>query len=123
MMQKMLASPVVSGYLADPAKIEQARQTVLSNPMMKAALSSSLPGFDEILSSPERWRSTMVSARDMYVNMGEAELEMLSKMMEQGPAGGMGGGFGGMGGGMGGAPGAGAMSKDDKMDELDDDED
>ncbi|GMH59537.1 hypothetical protein TL16_g02850 [Triparma laevis f. inornata] len=93
MMQKMLASPVVSGYLADPAKIEQARQTVLANPMMNTALSSSLPGFDEILSSPDRWRSTMVSARDMYVNMGEAELEMLSKMMEQGP-GGMGGGFG-----------------------------
>ena len=70
-MQKMLKSPAVSGYLNDPAKIEQARQMVISNPMLKTMVSSSLPGFDEILGSKERWAETMVAARDMYLNMGE----------------------------------------------------
>ena len=35
MMQKMLSSPVITSYLESPEKIEQARQAVLSNAMMK----------------------------------------------------------------------------------------
>lgn len=89
---------------------------ILNNPMIKAAVGSSLPGFDEILSSKERWAQTMIAARDMYVNMGEAELEMMAKMMEQQMPGG-GGGLGGLGGA---APST-AAKTEDSVDELDED--
>ncbi|GMI46332.1 hypothetical protein TrCOL_g9571 [Triparma columacea] len=116
LMQKMLKSPAVSGYLNDPAKIEQARQMVISNPMLKTMVSSSLPGFDEILGSKERWAETMVAARDMYLNMGEEEIKMMAKMME-----GQMGKSGPMGGPMGGGMGGGMESSDQSLDELDED--
>jgi hypothetical protein len=131
MMKKLLSSPLVSSFISDPTKLEMARQAVLNNPMIKAMLTSSLPGFDTILNDKDTWAMTLVQAKEMYLNMGEAEMEMMAGMMKAQGMGGN-GGIGGMGG-MGSS--AGGMSAgmfdgmdlsnvggDNAVDELDEDE-
>ena len=98
MMQEMMNSPMFQEYMNDPEKLEQSRQMILNNPMMKGMMAS-MPGFDEILNDPIKWRETMVAAANMYKGMGKD----LMNAMANNP-GGM-GGMGGMGG-FGGAPGA-----------------
>ncbi len=88
-MQEMMNSPMFEEYMNDPEKLEQSRQMILNNPMMKGMMAS-MPGFDEILNDPEKWRETMVAASNMYKNMGSD----LSKLMD-GSLGDM-GAFGGM---------------------------
>lgn len=77
MMQDMMNSPLFKEYMEDPEKLEQSRQMILSNPMMKGMMSS-MPGFDEILNDPVKWRETMIAAANMYKSMGSD----LSKLME-----------------------------------------
>lgn len=105
-MQEMMSSPMFQEYMEDPEKLEQSRQMILNNPMMKGMMAS-MPGFDEILNDPVKWRETMIAAANMYKNMGSD----LSKLMEQGGMPDM-GGFGGMpgmgGGGFAGLDGAAA---------------
>lgn len=77
MMQDMMNSPLFQEYMNDPEKLEQSRQMILSNPMMKGMMAS-MPGFDEILNDPVKWRETMLAAANMYKSMGSD----LSKLME-----------------------------------------
>jgi len=77
MMQDMMNSPLFQEYMNDPEKLEQSRQMILSNPMMKGMMAS-MPGFDEILNDPVKWRETMVAAANMYKSMGSD----LSKLLE-----------------------------------------
>lgn len=77
MMQDMMNSPLFQEYMSDPEKLEQSRQMILSNPMMKGMMAS-MPGFDEILNDPVTWRETMIAAANMYKSMGSD----LSKLME-----------------------------------------
>jgi hypothetical protein len=65
MMKTILASPLVSNFINDPAKLEIARQAVLNNPMIKGMLTSSLPGFDAILNDASTWATTLTQAKDM----------------------------------------------------------
>jgi len=118
MMKTVLASPIVSAFLADPAKLELARQAVLGNPMIKAMLIQTLPGFDAILNDKDTWAMTLAQAKDMYLNMGEAEMEMMATMMKQ-QAGSMGGEMGGGMGNMGGLGDFDMSELDGKVDELD----
>mmetsp|Transcript_23683 Transcript_23683/g.36008 ORF Transcript_23683/g.36008 Transcript_23683/m.36008 type:complete len:180 (+) Transcript_23683:109-648(+) len=76
-MQEMMNSPMFEEYMSDPEKLEQSRQMILENPMMKGMMAS-MPGFDEILNDPEKWRETMIAASNMYKNMGSD----LSKLMD-----------------------------------------
>lgn len=103
-MQEMMNSPMFQEYMEDPEKLEQSRQMILNNPMMKGMMAS-MPGFDEILNDPVKWRETMIAAANMYKNLGSD----LSKLMEGGDMSGLPGmgGFGGMPGmgGFGGLPG------------------
>jgi len=69
MMQGMMNSPIFQEYMSDPAKLEQSRQMILSNPMMKSMMAG-MPGMDEILNDPVKWRETMMAAAEMYKNMG-----------------------------------------------------
>jgi len=85
-MQEMMNSPMFQEYMNDPDKLEQSRQMILNNPMMKGMMAS-MPGFDEILNDPVKWRETMVAAANMYKNLGSD----LGKLME--------GSFGDMGAG------------------------
>jgi len=110
-MQEMMNSPIFQEYMDDPEKLEQSRQMILSNPMMKGMMAS-MPGFDEILNDPVKWRETMLAAASMYKNLGSD----LGKMMEGGD---MGGAFGGMPGAFGGMPGMGNAA----LDELSEGED
>jgi len=69
MMKQMMSSPMFQDYFKDPEKLEQSRQMILQNPMMKGMMAN-LPGFDEILNDPVAWRETMMAAVKMYSDMG-----------------------------------------------------
>jgi len=84
MMQGMMKSPLFQEYISDPEKLEQSRQMILNNPMMKGMMAG-MPGMEEILNDPTKWRETMIAAAEMYKSMGSD----LTKAME-----GMGDGFG-----------------------------
>lgn len=90
MMSGMMNSPIFQEYMNDPERLEQSRQMILQNPMLKSMMGS-MPGMEEILNSPEAWREAMQAAASMYQNMDQNELMQAM-----------------MGGAMGGAPGAGA---------------
>jgi len=77
MMQSMMSSPIFQEYMSDPEKLEQSRQMILSNPMMKGMMAG-MPGMDEILNDPVKWRETMLAAANMYKDMGSD----LTKLME-----------------------------------------
>jgi hypothetical protein len=115
MMQEMMNSPLFKEYMNDPERLEQSRQMILSNPMMKNMMAG-MPGFDEILNDPVKWRETMIAAADMYKNMG-------SDLMNMPGMGGMGGpGAFGLGGDDSGAFGLGGSSSN-ALDELSEGED
>jgi len=113
MMQKMMSSPFFKDFIEDPERLEQSRQMILQNPMMKAMMAS-LPGFDEIINDKEKWRETMLAAVSMYQNMGS---DMMQAMADMSGMGGM-GGMPGMGAfGMPDGPGAGAFAGLDELSE------
>jgi len=106
MLKELTNSPLFSEYMNDPTKLEESRQMILQNPMMKTMMSS-MPGMSELLENKEVWAQTMIAAGQMMKNMDSDDM---IKMMEAqaGAMGGAGGMPGGMGGAMGGA-GAGGM--------------
>ena len=121
MMQKLMNSPAFKDFIEDPDKLEQSRQMILQNPMMKGMLAS-LPGFGEIINDKEKWRETMLAAVSMYQNMGTDMMKAMASMSGMGGMGGMGGlgGMGGMGGmgGFGGLPDGAAAGAFAGLDEL-----
>ena len=105
MMQDMMSSPMFDQYMNDENRLEESRQQILNNPLMKQAMQN-IPGFSEILNSKEMWRETMRAAAQMYKNMGPDEL---AAMMNMPGIGGMGAGMPGIGGMGAGMPGMGGM--------------
>jgi len=79
MMQSMMSSPIFQEYMSDPEKLEQSRQMILTNPMMKGMMAG-MPGMDEILNDPVKWRETMLAAADMYKNMGSDLMKAMEGM-------------------------------------------
>mmetsp|Transcript_15976 Transcript_15976/g.36861 ORF Transcript_15976/g.36861 Transcript_15976/m.36861 type:complete len:309 (+) Transcript_15976:73-999(+) len=118
MMKELTNSPLFSEYMNDPEKLEESRQMILNNPMMKAMMAS-MPGMSEILEDKEAWAQAMMAAAGIMKSM---DPEDMMKMMEAGAGGGMmPPGMGGMGG-MGGSglfDGAGASSALDELSEDD----
>jgi hypothetical protein len=122
MMAEMMNSPIFQEFMNDPEKLEEARQMILNNPMLKSMMAG-IPGMADILNDPEAWRETMQAAANLYQSMDN------SALMEAMMSGGMGGGMG-MGMGMGGAnPGAGLFdgmldnsAAAAALDELDEDD-
>jgi Ubiquitin family len=92
MMSGMMNSPVFKEYMSDPERLEQSRQMILQNPMLKGMMVG-LPGMEDILNSPEAWREAMQAAAAMYQNMDQNDL--MKAMMGGAPGGGMDGLFGG----------------------------
>ncbi len=114
LMKKLMASPSVTSFLDSPAQLEMARKALSENAMVKTMLESSMPGISSILADSVTFGLAIRQARDMLLNLGEAEMENMIKMMEaQGGVPGMGGGMGGMGG----------MGAPKELDELDEDDD
>mmetsp|Transcript_13845 Transcript_13845/g.23017 ORF Transcript_13845/g.23017 Transcript_13845/m.23017 type:complete len:205 (-) Transcript_13845:66-680(-) len=119
-MSEMMESPMFSEYMNDPEKLEESRQMILQNPMMKQMMGS-MPGFEEILNDADKWRETMQAAGDMYKNMAAGG--GLESMLEgMGGAGGM-PGMPGLDSLMGGMGGAGTLGGNDALDELSEGED
>ena len=67
-------------YMNDPEKLEQSRKMILENPMMKQMMGS-MPGMQEVLNDPEKWRETMQAAGEMYKNMAAGGMDGLAGMM------------------------------------------
>jgi len=74
MMKDLMSNPMFQEMLTDPERLEQSRQMILSNPMMKSMMSE-MPGFEEILNDKEKWRDSMVAAANMYKDLSPEMME------------------------------------------------
>jgi hypothetical protein len=72
-MSSMMKSPIFTEYMNDPEKLEQSRQMILQNPMLKQMMSS-MPGMEELLNDPEAWSMAMKQAAELYSNMDQNDL-------------------------------------------------
>jgi hypothetical protein len=79
LMSNMMKSPIFTDYMSDPEKLEQSRQMILNNPMLKSMMGS-MPGMEELLNDPEAWAGAMKAAADMYSQMDQNDL--MSAMMQ-----------------------------------------
>jgi len=112
-MTEMMSSPIFQEYMSDPEKLEQSRQMILGNPMMKSMMAG-MPGMEDILNDPDAWREAMTAAANLYKSMDGTQL--MDAMM-------------GSMGGAGGSPGAGLFDGNldnsaaaAALDELDEDD-
>ena len=115
MMKELTNSQMFEDYMNDPEKLEESRQMILNNPMMKSMMSS-MPGMSDLLNDKEAWAQTMIAAAGI---MKQMDPEDMVKMMEAQAA--MGGG--GMPPGMGGAGLFDGASASSALDELSEGED
>jgi hypothetical protein len=77
-MSQMMNSPMFQEYMSNPEMLEQSRQMILNNPMLKGMMGS-MPGMEDLLNDPVAWREAMMAAAEMYKNLDGADL---AKMME-----------------------------------------
>ena len=94
MLKELISSPIFSEYMSSPEKLEEARQLILTNPMLKGMLAG-MPGMGQLLDSPDSWAQAMMAAGSMMQSM---DVDEMLQMAEQTQA-----AMGGMGGMMGGA--------------------
>jgi hypothetical protein len=95
MMSTMMNSPIFQEYMNDPAKLEESRQMILNNPMLKSMMAG-MPGMDQLLNDKDAWAATMQAAASMYSNMDSNDLmqALMGASEQAGAMGGMGGGGG-----------------------------
>jgi hypothetical protein len=79
LMSSMMKSPIFTEYMSDPEKLEQSRQMILNNPMLKNMMAS-MPGMEELLNDPDAWAAAMKAAADMYSQMDQNDL--MNAMMQ-----------------------------------------
>lgn len=82
-MQSMMQSPIFKEYMNDPEKLEQSRQMILQNPMLKNMMAG-MPGMAELLEDPDAWREAMKAAANLYQNM-DSDTLMKTMMGGGGP--------------------------------------
>ena len=85
-MKDMMNSPIFQEYMNDPKRLEESRQMILNNPMLKGMMGG-MPGMEELLNDPEKWREAMTAAASLYKNMDPDDI-----MKAMGGMGGPGGG-------------------------------
>ena len=73
MMSSMMNSPIFQEYMSDPEKLEQSRQMILQNPLLKSMMGG-MPGMEELLNDPVAWREAMTAAANIYKNMDKDDL-------------------------------------------------
>lgn len=117
MMKELTNSPLFSQYMNDPEKLEESRQMILNNPVMKAMMAS-MPGMSEILEDREAWAQAMMAAAGIVRAMDPED--MLEMMEAGGTGGGVPPGMGGAGAGLFG--GASSSSSSLALDELSEDD-
>ena len=118
MMSGMMNSPLFTQMMNDPEKLEESRQMILKNPMMKSMLEMN-PQMAQIINDPVAWRESMQAAAKMYQEMDKDEL--LAAMKEGAAAAGSGVPPDGMPSGLFGDSAASTTSS--ALDELDEDDD
>jgi hypothetical protein len=95
-MSDMMNSPMIQEMLSDPERLEQSRQMILQNPMLKSMMGG-MPGMEDLLNDPVAWREAMQAAANMYKNMDPNQLmnSMMGNMNMDGGLPGAGGLFDG----------------------------
>jgi hypothetical protein len=78
-------SKEVLDALDDPKKLEQSRLALLQHPMYKQ-MAAQVPGLEEAVNDPKKWRETMGQARDMMTKVaaGGPEAARVQQAMEAG---------------------------------------
>jgi Ubiquitin family len=84
-MTDVMNSPMFQEMMSDPAKLEQSRQMILNNAMLKGMMGS-MPGMEDLLNDEVAWRQAMQAAAELYKNMDANDL--VQAMMGGGAAGG-----------------------------------
>ena len=97
MLKELISSPIFSEYMSSPEKLEEARQMILTNPMLKGMLAG-MPGMGQLLESPDSWAQAMMAAGSMMQSMDVDEMLQMAEQT-QAAMGGMGGMMGGGAGG------------------------
>lgn len=119
LMSGMMNSPLISQFMNDPEKLEESRQMILKNPMMKSMVEMN-PGMSQIINDPVAWREAMQAAAKMYQEMDKDDL--LQAMKEGASAAAAGGGMPpGMPPGLFGS-GSASSTTPSALDELDEDD-
>jgi actin-related protein len=72
-MTDVMSSPLFQEMMSDPEKLEQSRQMIVNNPMLKGMMGS-MPGMDTLLNDPIAWKQAMQAAAELYKNMDTKEL-------------------------------------------------
>lgn len=67
-MTEAMNSPLFKEMMGDPERLEQSRQMILNNPMLKSMMSG-MPGMEDLLADPIAWRQAMQAAAELYKNM------------------------------------------------------
>jgi hypothetical protein len=93
MMTSMMKSPIFTEYMNDPEKLEQSRQMILNNPMLKSMMGG-MPGMEELLNDPEAWKQAMQAAAQMYSQMDPEDLKQAMMQGADASSAMMGGGAG-----------------------------
>jgi hypothetical protein len=83
MMKDLMSNPILQEMLTDPERLEQSRQMILSNPMMKSMFMG-MPGFEELLNDKEKWRDSMIAAVDMYKDINPEMMENMISGLQSG---------------------------------------
>lgn len=73
MMSNMMKSPMFTDFMTDPEKLEQTRQMILQNPMLKQMMAS-MPGMEELINDPKAWAAAMKATAEMYSKMDQDDL-------------------------------------------------
>lgn len=72
-LAESMKNPMIQDMLTDPEKLEQMRQTILTNPMLKSMMGG-LPGLDQLLNDKDAFQQAMKASADMYKNMDGDDL-------------------------------------------------
>jgi len=88
MMKDLMSNPLLQEMLTDPERLEQSRQAILNNPMMKS-LFLGMPGFEELLNDKEKWRDSMIAAASMYKDLNPETMENMLAGLQNGLNGGL----------------------------------
>ena len=83
MMKDLTSNPMFQEMLTDPERLEQSRQMILNNPLMKSMMSE-MPGFEELLNDKEKWRDSMIAAANMYKDLSPEMMESMFDGLKSG---------------------------------------
>lgn len=67
-MTEAMNSPLFQEMMSDPERLEQSRQMILGNPMLKSMMAG-MPGMEDLLNDPDAWRQAMQAAAELYKSM------------------------------------------------------